>query len=201
MVFVQNVYGMQRLADQLAVLGLQDPLVFALPRGGVPVAVEVAERLRAPMDLILVRKIGAPHNPELALGAIVEGEEPQVVMNDEIVRVSGADAEFIANARTAQVAELERRRRHYVGNRKRLDPQGRTAVVVDDGLATGATMKAALTALRRNGAHRVVVALPVAPVEALEEIQNLTDDIVCLLPAKRFRGVGAFYRDFHHCVA
>ncbi len=187
----------RKLAERLAAMDLRQPLVFALPRGGVPVGVEVAQKLKAPLDVVLVRKIGAPGNPEVALGAIVEGDEAQVVINEDIRRMSGADTEYFESAYAEQLAELERRRKRYVGDRKRLNPKGRTVVVVDDGLATGATMKAALTALHRNGAARIVVALPVAPVQAVEELAGLADDIVCLLPATEFRGVGGYYRDFH----
>lgn len=187
----------RQLGQRLAALELYHPAIFALPRGGVPVAVEVAQKLRAPLDLILVRKIGAPGNPEVALGAIVEGDEAQVVINEDIKRLSGADTAYFESAYAEQLAELERRRKRYVGDRERLSPKGRTAVVVDDGLATGATMKAALIALRRNGAARIVIALPVAPVQALNELKDLADEIVCLVPATKFAGVGAFYRDFH----
>ncbi|WP_245910728.1 erythromycin esterase family protein [Pelagimonas varians] len=187
----------QKLAEQLAAMGLHQPLVFALPRGGVPVGVEVAQTLAAPLDVVLVRKIGAPGNAEVALGAIVEGDEVQVVINEDIRRRSGADTEYFESAYAEQLAELERRRDRYVGDRKRLNPKGRTVVVVDDGLATGATMKAALTALHRNGAARIVVALPVAPVQALQELAGLADDVVCLVPSTEFRGVGGFYHDFH----
>ena len=187
----------QQLAERLAAMDLHQPLVFALPRGGVPVGLEVAQKLKAPLDVVLVRKIGAPANPEVALGAIVEGDEAQVVINEDIRRMSGADTAYFEGAYAEQLAELERRRKRYVGDRKRLNPKGRTVVIVDDGLATGATMKAALTALHRNGAVRIVVALPVAPVQALQELADLADDVVCLVPAKEFRGVGGFYRDFH----
>ncbi|MHA6323660.1 erythromycin esterase family protein [Roseivivax sp. CAU 1753] len=187
----------RQLADALAARGLDAPLIYALPRGGVPVAVEVAKALHAPLDLLLVRKIGAPQNPELALGAIVEGASREIVINDTVKRLSGADDAFIAKAVADQRAELERRKSRYLGTRPRLDPAGRTVVVVDDGLATGATMKAALIGLKRSRPARIVVALPVAPKEALDDISGQADDILCLYPATTFRGVGGFYRDFH----
>ncbi len=187
----------RQLAKRLESMVFSNPVIYALPRGGVPVAVEVARRLNAPLDLVLVRKIGAPSNPEVALGAVVEGTPPQTVINEEIKRLSGADDTFLARAREEKLAELEHRRLRYMGDRPRIDPSGRTAIVVDDGLATGATMKAALIALKRQGAGMIVVALPVAPVDTLAEISELADTVVCLIPARHFRGVGAFFRDFH----
>ncbi len=185
------------LARLLADLDLENPLVLALPRGGVPVAVEVANRLGAPLELMLVRKIGAPQNPEVALGAIVEGADEQIVINEDVRRASGADDAYIAKAVAEQRAELDRRKSVYLGNRARPDLRGRTVIVVDDGLATGATMKAALIGLRRSGPARIVVALPVAPKSALVGISDQADDIVCIFPVVSFHGVGAFYEDFH----
>ncbi len=132
----------RQLGDSLASLQLENPLVYALPRGGVPVAVEAARRLSAPLDLILVRKIGAPGNPEVALGAIVEGAQTHMIINEDVRRMSGADDAYLEAAKSKELAELERRRERYIGARLRLDPAGRTAIVIDDGLATGATMKA-----------------------------------------------------------
>ena len=172
-------------------------MVYALPRGGVPVAAEVARALGAPLDLILVRKIGAPGAPEVALGAIVDGANPQTVINEDVRRRSGADDAWLERARARELAELERRRAEYLGDRPQVDPSGRTAVIVDDGLATGATMKAALIAIRRLGAAKVVVAIPVAPAEALADIEGEADLVVCLRSESRFRGVGGFYDDFH----
>src|SRR5512137_671410 len=127
-----------------------DAVVYALPRGGVPVAAEVARALGAPLDLVLVRKLGAPGNPELALGAVVDGTEPETVLNEDIVAFTGAGEAFIAAARARELREIERRRALYLAGRAPLDPKGRTAIVVDDGLATGATARAALRALRRR---------------------------------------------------
>ena len=195
--FADRADAGQRLARLLADLELDHPLIYALPRGGVPVAVEVAKRLAAPLDLLLVRKIGTPRNPEVALGALVEGADEQIVINEDVRRMSGADDAYIARAVAEQRAELERRKAVYLRNRTRPDPRGRTVVVVDDGLATGATMKAALIGLKRMAPARIVVALPVAPKQALDEISAQADDIICIYPVTSFRGVGAFYRDFH----
>ncbi len=183
------------LAARIKALSLGDTVVYALPRGGVPVAIEVAAALRAPLDLLLVRKIGAPGQPELGLGAVVDGGE--TVLNDDIVAATGASEAFIAAARKRELAEIERRRARYLAGRAPLDPKGRTAVVVDDGLATGGTARVALRALRRRGAARLVLAVPVAPSEALAAMRAEADDVVCVLAAPVFHGVGGFYADFH----
>ncbi len=178
-------------------MALDRPVVYALPRGGVPVALEIARALHAPLDLVLVRKIGAPGAPEVALGAVVEGEQPQTVINEDVGRISGATDIFLERARERELLELERRRTRYLGDRPRLDPAGRTAIVVDDGLATGATAQAALIAIKRRGAARIVLAIPAAPEEALAALRQHADLVVCLHPVRRFNGVGAFYSDFH----
>jgi putative phosphoribosyl transferase len=195
--FTDRAEAGQVLAKLLADMELDHPLIYALPRGGVPVAVEIAKRLGAPLDLLLVRKIGAPRNPEVALGALVEGADEQIVINEDVRRMSGADEEYIAQAVADQRAELERRKAVYLGDRLRLNPSGRTVIIVDDGLATGATMKAALIGLKRSGPARIVVALPVAPKSALKEIYDQADDVICIYPVTAFQGVGQFYEDFH----
>jgi predicted phosphoribosyltransferase/dienelactone hydrolase len=187
----------RQLAEAIAAMELDHPLIYALPRGGVPLAVEVAKMLHAPLDLLLVRKISAPGNPEVALGAIVEGATREIVINKDVRQLTGADEDFLVQGVASQRAELERRKELFLGDRPRLNPRDQTVVVVDDGLVTGATMKAALSALKRNFPKRIVVALPVAPKAALEEISDHADDIICLHPATSFRGVGGFYRDFH----
>ena len=178
-------------------MSLQRPAVYALPRGGVPVGLEIARALGAPLDLVLARKIGAPGAPELAVGAVVDGDTPHTIINEDVRLMSGADDAYIARVRDEELAEIERRRALYMQGRARVDPAGRTAIVVDDGLATGATAKAALDAIRRQGAARTVLAIPVAPVEALAGMRARADDVVCLHPARRFHGVGLFYDDFH----
>jgi predicted phosphoribosyltransferase len=185
------------LGPRVAQLGLPDPVVYALPRGGVPVAAEVAAALGAPLDLVLVRKIGAPGQKELALGAVVDGDAPEAVLNEEVVAATGATEAFIAAARARELAEIERRRLRYLGGRARQDPKGRNVVVVDDGLATGATARAALHALRRQGAARLVLAVPVAPPGTAEALRGEADALVCLRTADLPFGIGAFYDDFH----
>lgn len=187
----------RRLGDRLTTMELEAPVVYALPRGGVPVAVEVARLLKAPLDLIFVRKIGVPGSPEVALGAIVDGENPQTVINKEIQRRSQADADYLDKARAIALQELERRRSRYLGDRAQVSAKDKTAVIVDDGLATGATMKAALLAVKQQGARKVWIAVPVAPAEVAREFENLVDKVVCLNPAQPFFGVGVFYDDFH----
>lgn len=187
----------RQLSQALAERRLEDPVVYALPRGGVPVAVEVAKALDAPLDLLLVRKIGAPGAPELALAAVVDGQDAQTVVNEEVKQTTGADQAYLDEVRAHELEEIERRRRVYLDGRGRVSPKGRTAIVVDDGLATGATAKAALRALKRQGAGRTVLAVPVAPVEILAEMRGEADEVVCPNPAEWFWGVGGFYEDFH----
>ncbi len=186
----------RRLADALAGLSGADPLVLALPRGGVPVAYEVARALRAPLDVVLVRKIGAPHQPELGIGAVVDGADPQVVWNDDLVRHLRPPEDYLKAEPERQLKEIERRRGLYRPDRPPLAVAGRTAIVVDDGIATGGTVRAVLTALRRAGAGRLVLAVPVAPRDALAELRGLADDVVCLEAPDPFHAVGAHYRDF-----
>jgi predicted phosphoribosyltransferase len=195
--FADRTDAGRQLAAKLVSMALDRPVVYALPRGGVPVALEIARALRAPLDLVLVRKIGAPGEPELALGAVVEGDPPETVINDDVRRAYGADDAYIEHARQRLLAELERRRALYLGSRPRLAPAGCTAIIVDDGLATGATARAALSAVKRQGAAKTVLAIPVAQQQALNDMREHADSVVCLQAVRRFAGVGAFYADFH----
>jgi putative phosphoribosyl transferase len=151
-----------KLARALERFRSANPVVLALPRGGVPVGFEVAEHLHAPLDLLLVRKIGAPGHEELALGAVVDGLHPQVVVNQEIMETIRPPRGYLEAAKKRQISEIERRRRLYLGAARPIDVQGRLVIVVDDGIATGATMKAALRGLRRNQPSRLILAAPVA---------------------------------------
>lgn len=178
-------------------LGPATPVIYALPRGGVPVAFEIARRLEAPLDLALVRKIGAPGHPELALAAAVDGDHPHLLVNEGVRRATGADEAYLAQARARELGEIERRRAVYFGDRVRPDPRGRTAIIVDDGLATGATALAAVRSLRPKGAARVILAVPVAPPGAADLLRNEVDAFICLATPVDFRSVGQAYADFH----
>jgi putative phosphoribosyl transferase len=197
LLFADRAEAGRGLAQRLRSLALKDPVIYALPRGGVPVAVEIAEALGAPLELVLVRKIGAPGSPELALAAVVDGEDAQTVVNESVGELTGSGRAYLESARGRELQEIERRRALYLDGRPRISPAGRTAIVVDDGLATGATAKAALRALRRQGAARLVLAVPVAPRDTVAEMAAEADEVVCLHVAKRFFGVGQFYGDFH----
>lgn len=173
---------------------LAGAIVLALPRGGVPVANEVAQALGLPLDVLVVRKLGLPSQPELAMGAIASGGA--VVLNDEVVRYLGGRKEALEEVQRRELAELARRERAYRGERAPLAMAGRDAIVVDDGLATGATMEAAVRALRAGGAGRVIVAVPVASAEARDRIAAVADEVVCLATPMFFSAVGQWYRDF-----
>jgi putative phosphoribosyl transferase len=185
------------LGARLAALHLADPVVLALPRGGVPVALEVARALDAPLDLLLVRKIGVPWQPELAVAAVMDGAEPVVVVERHIQAETGVKQEYIAQRAKEELAEIERRRRTYLADRAPVPAAGRTAIVVDDGIATGTTMRAALKGLRRRNPARLVLAVPVAPPDTINELRQEVDDVVCLAQPSFFGAIGYFYRDFH----
>jgi predicted phosphoribosyltransferase len=185
------------LADRLSELALVRPVVLALPRGGVAVASGIARRLGAPLDLLLVRKIGAPMQPELAIGAVCDGEAPILVINDDIVALTGATEQDLAEGRRRGLAEIARRRALYCGGRPPVDVAGCTAIVVDDGIATGATMRAGLMALRRRKPLEIVLAVPVAPPEALAMLREQANRTVCLRESHLPSGIGGHYEDFH----
>jgi putative phosphoribosyl transferase len=186
----------KRLAQALAQYRESNPVVLALPRGGVPVGFEVAKALEAPLDVLIVRKIGAPGHPELGIGAVIDGSEPQLVLNEDVIRQVRPPAAYIEAEKRRQLAEIERRRRRYVGDRPTTPIAGRTVIVVDDGIATGGTMKAALRGLAGSNPARLVLAVPVAPTDSLAELAGACDDAVCLATPEPFYAVGAHYRDF-----
>ncbi len=186
----------RRLADALEEWRGRDTVILALPRGGVPVATEVARRLEAPLDLLLVRKIGVPSQPELAMGAVVDGSDPIVVRNEDVIRASDIGEETFQTVCRREHEELERRRKRYLGDRTPLDIKGRTAIVIDDGIATGATVRAAIRGLRRRDPAAIVVAVPVAPPDAVAALRAEADEVVCLEQPAFFGAIGAFYDDF-----
>ena len=186
----------RQLAAAVVRLGLVDPLVLALPRGGVLVAAEVARALRAPLDLLIVRKIGAPGQPELAVAAMAEGDPPTVVIDERTSQLTEVDHAYIKREVRAQRAEIERCCQTYRCGHARLGIAGKTVVVVDDGVATGTTVRAALKALRRLRPARLVLAVPVAPTDTLYELSQRVDSVVCLSEPAPFRSVGTYYRHF-----
>jgi predicted phosphoribosyltransferase len=186
----------RKLAAALAAYEGQEPVILALPRGGVPVAAEVATALDAPLDLILVRKIGVPFQPELAMGAVVDGREPLVVRNEDVIQLAGIDESDFRSVCDHELAEIERRRQRYLGGRERADVAGRTAIVIDDGIATGATTRAALRATRMRHPKKLVLAVPVAPTDSLAVMREEADEVVCLEDHTSFGAIGFYYADF-----
>ena len=185
-----------KLAKALAGYKDQKPVILALPRGGVPVAAEVAAVLNAPLDLILVRKVGVPFQPELAMGAVVDGGASIIVRNEDVIKLAGIDESAFKAACDSELAEIERRRPRYLGSRERVDVSGRTAIVIDDGVATGATTRAALRATRMRDPKKLVLAVPVAPADSLAELRSDADDVICLEQHEFFYAIGAYYADF-----
>ena len=182
------------LARVAARLAPAHPLVLALPRGGVPVAYEVAKHLDAPLDVIVVRKLGVPSQPELAMGAI--GEDGVVVLNHDVIGHLGISAAAIERVESTEREELRRRAARFRGDRPMIPLEGRTVVIVDDGLATGSTARAAILVAREHGARRVALAVPVAPSEALVELTPVADEILAVATPHPFFAIGQWYRDF-----
>jgi predicted phosphoribosyltransferase len=186
----------RKLAAALARYKSQQPAILALPRGGVPVAAEVAAALDAPLDLILVRKIGVPFQPELAMGAVVDGGAPIVVRNEDVIRLAGIDESDFLAVCNSELKEIERRRQRYLGGRARVEVADRTAIVIDDGIATGATIRAALRATRARKPKKLVLAVPVAPTDSLASLRKEADEVVCLEEHEFFGAIGLYYADF-----
>lgn len=194
--FTDRTDAGRRLAAALRGCAAARPVVLALPRGGVPVAAEIAAALDAPLDLVIARKIGLPQQPELAMGAVVDGGTPIVLRNEDVIGEFGIDDTTFAAACAAELVEIERRRNRYLRDRPRIDVRGRATIVVDDGLATGATARAALRAVRRRHPARLVLAVPVGARDTLRDMRDEADAIVCLERPAVFSAIGAFYRDF-----
>ncbi|MBM3552047.1 MAG: phosphoribosyltransferase [Alphaproteobacteria bacterium] len=196
MPFYDRTDAGRRLAAELEHFKGEDVVVFALPRGGAPVAEPIATALDAPLDLVLVRKIGVPFQPELAMGAVADGGNPVVVRNDDVIAMTDVSEQEFQEVCARELEEIERRRRLYLGNRARPEAKGHVAIVVDDGVATGATTRAALRAVRARGPKKLVLAVPVAPPDTLESLAPEVDEIICLETPRAFGAIGFFYRDF-----
>jgi len=184
------------LAQVLGAKRYIDPIVLALPRGGVPLAVEVAQELDAPLDLVMVRKIGVPSQPEVAVAAVVDGTHPELVVNETIAAHAGLSRQDIDQLAQVQLEEIKRRRAVYLKGKASVQVKGRTVIIVDDGIATGATVRAALRAVQRQKPWKLILAVPVASAEALSELRGEVDEIICLMMPKVFYAIGAYYGDF-----
>lgn len=187
----------RQLAQALVHRAPANPLVLGLPRGGVPVAHEVARVLDADLDILFVRKLGAPGHEELGIGAVIDGAHPQIVLNEEIVRQIALTANHIQTETWRQLREIGRRRHVYLGSRQPISVEHRNIILVDDGIATGGTVRAALMGLRKAHAGKIVLAVPVAPAETLRMLADECDEIVCLLTPDPFYAVGIHYANFN----
>lgn len=196
MTFLDRRQAGRALAAALAGHKDSRPVVLALPRGGVPVAAEIAAALDAPLDLILVRKIGVPGHRELAMGAVSDGGLSATVRNEEVIGLVGIDEAAFNAARDRELAEIERRRQCYLAGRPPVDIAGRLAIVVDDGIATGATTRAALHAVRARKPGKVILAVPVAPADAVALLRPEVDELICLEIPANFYAIGVHYADF-----
>ncbi len=194
--FSDRTQAGKALAERLAEQKPEDPIVLALPRGGLPVAAEVAGALDAPLGLLLVRKVGVPYQPELAAGAVVDGDEPEYIINQDILRATGISEDEFRAVAAKQLDEIERRRALYYRGREPVPVSGRTAIIVDDGIATGATVKAGIMGVRRRAPKRIILAVPVAPKDTVDELRELVDEVICLEMPEPFYAIGCHYLDF-----
>ncbi|KSW27568.1 MULTISPECIES: phosphoribosyltransferase [unclassified Pseudomonas] len=185
------------LAEALRERPMHEPLLLALPRGGVPVAYEISLALQYPLELMLVRKIGAPGHEEYAVGAVVEGDPPRWVKDEDLLRQLRLAPDWFERRLAEQLREIERRRARYGGQQPLASRRGRDLILVDDGLATGNSVRAALQALREDDPRRIILAVPVGPPATVEKLRPLVDELVCLLTPEDFHSVGHYYRDFH----
>lgn len=186
----------QALASRLLEKHYDKPVVLALPRGGVPVAAEIASALHAPLDLLLVRKIGVPGHEELALGAVMDGDPPELIVNEAIRMSCGISDAELKTIEARELAEIERRRQKYLHGREPVSVEGCTAIVVDDGIATGATMRAALAGLKRRKPARLILAVGVAPLDIFDQMFSQANDVFCLVTPESLHAVGLHYGNF-----
>ncbi|MEK1891013.1 MAG: phosphoribosyltransferase family protein [Phyllobacterium sp.] len=186
----------RQLAKALKEYQNQDVVVLALPRGGVAVAVEVANELVAPLDLIIVRKVGVPYQPELAMGAVIDGSHPLVVRNDDVFYSSGVSEEVFQRECAEELKEIERRRAVYFGKRAPIDVAGRTVILVDDGIATGATARVAILGLQQRKPRKVILAVPVGATETMEALRHEVEEVVCLEEPAALEAIGFHYGYF-----
>ena len=184
----------QKLVSQLQDYKERNVVVLAIPRGGVVLGYEVAKALEAPLDIVVPRKIGAPGNPELAIGAIAE--DGTVILDEALLQMFRISNEYLEREKVAEMAEIRRRTLAFRGGLPPLDLSGRVVILVDDGLATGATMKAAVASVRNRGASEIVIAVPVAPPDTVRELSKLVDRVVCPIVYEPFMAIGQFYDDF-----
>ena len=196
MLFQNRTDAGRQLAKALLKYKSRHPVILALPRGGVSVVAEVAVALDAPLDLLLVRKIGLPSQPELAMGAVTDGEEPTIIRNRDVIELSGISADEFDAVCEEERNEIERRRKRYLGDRARSKVKGQVVIIIDDGIATGATTLAAIRAVRRREPRELVLAVPVAPLDTINMLQPEVDAIVCLDTPEDLGAIGYFYRDF-----
>jgi predicted phosphoribosyltransferase len=197
MVFKNRLDAGQRLARELAGYRGLDPVILALPRGGAAVAAPIAQALDAELDLILVRKIGVPMQPELAMGAIVDGAEPYLVRNEDVISFEDVSPDEFRKVCESELTEIERRRKLYFKGRRRAEVRGRIVIIVDDGIATGATVRAAIQAIRKRSPKELILAVPVAPANTIQELSSQLDNILCLQCLDPFYAIGSCYQDFH----
>lgn len=196
MIFENRRQAGQLLAEEVERRGYANPIVIGLPRGGVPVAAEVAAKLKAPLDLILVRKIGAPMQRELAIGAVVDGGTPEIVRNEELIRGLGITEDEFKELAKPQLKIIEERRKLWLAGRPPIPVKDKTVIIVDDGIATGATVRVSVHAVRKQDPKLVVVATAVALPETVDALRREADDVVCLQTPDSLGAIGFFYRDF-----
>jgi len=197
LVFADRVEAGRKLAVRLLKYKDQQPVVLGVPRGGVPVAFEVARALNAPLDVIIARKLGAPGEPELGVGAVVDGDHPETILNREMVSALRVPRAYLEREIHDQLKEIDRRNLLYRAGRARIELKNRTVIVVDDGIATGGSIRAALRGIRHHAPKKVVLAVPVGPADTIASLRDEVDEIVCLSTPPTFFGIGEFYRDFH----